>query len=323
MATMHEESASSQANSASYGKLVYIIGYIILGVGAIYADVMFVSLLSGALPSGPLGVAAIMGAFLTSASLMALVIGKSHLFRPGDQITWAWLFTWIEIAVMCLNVLLSALHGMGVDPGYLSYWLYLCPATPFVAVIGWIMLIYADPRRHHLHEDMAMEDQLIDGQRRHKHNVHKVRLSLQNSALEQQRVYMEQYMQTPEVQRTLKYGSEQIALGIVSEIIQRPIMPQAPAAPVASSRPAPRIIDSTAKRIDTTGRIPAVRPAAKKQLPPRRKFTPTQPKLEAVNLIDTQEIETGPLAQRTVPVKKGSGPYVVNRKPAPKLPVND
>jgi len=320
MAIHQEESASSQANSASYGKLVYIIGYIILGVGAIYADVMFVSLLSGALPSGPLGVAAIMGAFLTSASLMALVIGKSHLFRPGDQITWAWLFTWIEIAVMCLNVLLSALHGMGVDPGYLSYWLYLCPATPFVAVIGWIMLIYADPRRHHLHEDMAMEDQLIDGKRKHVHNVHKVRLSLQNAALEQQRVYMEQYMQTPEVQRTLKYGSEQIALGIVSEIIQRPIMPQA-AAP--TSTPPGRIIDSTAKRIDTTGHLRAVKPLPqpKKKLPPARKFTP---RTAPASFVEEKEIETGPLASRPVgvQVKKNQGPYVVNRKQA-KLPVND
>lgn len=324
-----EKSASAEANAQSYGKLVYIIGYIILGVGAVYADVMFVNLLGVALPQGPLGIAAIMGAFLTSGSLLALVIGKSFLFRPGDQVTYAWIFTWIEIAVMSLNVILSALHGMHVDPGYLEYWLYLCPATPFVAVIGWIMMIYADPRRHNLHEDMAMADQLETKKRQHKQNVHLVRLELQTTALEQQKVYMQQYMSTPEVQSALKHGSQQIALGIVSEIIQRPIMPEVIAP--APALPAGKTIDSTVeKRIDTNPRQRAVsKPAqqTKKQLPRRRTFTPRQPAAAAAAFIETKEVDptTGPLDPQTeklISVKKNQGQYIVNRN-VPKLPVND
>lgn len=336
---IHQQNASTEANTAAYGKLVYILGYLILGIGAIYADVMFVTLLGQALPSGALGVAAILGAFLTSASLIALVVGKSHLFRPGDQVTWAWIFTWIEIGVMSLNVILAALHGLHVDAGYLEYWLYLCPATPFVAVIGWIMLIYADPRRHALHEDMAMADQLEDKQRQHKQNVHMVRLELQTTALDQQRVYMQQYMQTPEVQAALRHGSEQIALGIVSEIIQRPIMPASTAPAAAPVLPSGPVVDS---KKTTNPRQPAARPK-KKTLPRQRTFTPATPPVrsqeerereeqlrrDAAKIrggVDTEELRP-PLARRPrqpVRIKRGTGTYVVNRRPAPTtFPTND
>ncbi len=289
---MAQESASAQANAESYGKIVYIIGYGVLAIGAIYGDVMFIKLLAGSLPGGVLGFAAIIGAFLTSGSLIGLVIGKSVLFRPGDQTAWAWIFTWIEIAVMMLNVLLSVLRGMNIDPGYLNYWLYICPATPFVAVVGWMMIIYADPRRRNLHEDMAMADQILESQRKHHRHVHQVRLELQNSALEQQRVYMEQYMQTKEIQAALKHGSQQIALGIISEIIQRPVMPTIDALP--------QIIDSTARKSDTAAQ-PAIRRQTarserrtaqpKKLLPRKRRFVPARPPAPASDRqIDTEEM---------------------------------
>lgn len=329
----HHQSASEEANAASYGKLVYVLGYLILGVGAIYADVMFITLVGPALPAGSLGVAAIMGAFLTSASLIALVVGKSHLFRPGDQVTWAWAFTWVEIGIMSLNVILAAMHGLHINAGYLELWLYICPASPFIAVIGWIMLIYADPRRYHLHENMAMQDQLEERRRQHQKNVHLVRLELQDAALDQQKVYMQQYMNTPEVQSALRAGSEQIALGIVSEIIERPIMPTAAIAPA-------KIIDSTAKKIDTLPqpaiqqpdpdnatvlhkfRVDQVKARQQKKKLPRRRFIPSTPAAAGAPK-KKEETETGPLASTPLKVRRNQGPYIVNRKPTPALPVND
>lgn len=304
------------ANARAVGSSAQFIAYLIIALVVLYSDVMFVSLMWSAFPGGFLTVAAIGGAFATGISVIALVIGKSHWFRPGGQLVWAWCFTALEIAVSILNVVVSVLKANGGSLGYLNAYLLVAPATPIVALVGWIVILYLDKDRQQLHEEMEMADDLAGAEREHKRQVHEARMELKRTALEQQKEYLKMHLSSADVQRVLSEGSYEITRGIVSEIIQRPIMPRVDQAE-------PRIIDSTAQRIDTTGRMRAVRPVAKKQLPPRRKFTPTTPKLEAINLIDTQEVETGPLASRPpVKVKQNQGPYKVNRKSAP-LKLND
>lgn len=304
------------ANARALGASTQFIAYAIIALVVLYSDVMFVSLMWSAFPGGFLTVAAIGGAFATGISVIALVIGKSHWFRPGGQLIWAWCFTALEIAVSILNVVVSVLSANGGKLGYLSAYLLVAPATPIVALVGWIVILYLDKDRQQLHEEMEMEDDLAGAEREHKRQVHEARMELKRTALEQQKEYLKMHLSSADVQRVLSEGSYEITRGIVSEIVQRPIMPR------YADQAQPKIIDSTAQRIDTTGRMRALHPINKK-LPPARKFTPTQPKLESVRLTDTQEVETGPLAHRPVGVKKNQGPYVVNRKPAPKLHVND
>lgn len=305
------------ANARALAKSAKGFGYFVISLVVLYSDVMFVGLMWNAFPGGFLTIAAVGGAFATGISIIALVIGKSHWFRPGGQLLWSWVFTFIEVGISAMNAIVAVMTAMHKPLGYLDTYMLCAPATPIIALIGWIVILYLDKERAQMHEQMEMEDDLADAEREHKRQVHAARMEVKATALEQQKEYLKQHLSSAEIQAVLSAGSYEIARGIVSEIVQRPIMPALPAS-------APKIIDSTAqrgpaKRIDTSPRHRAV-----KQLPPRRKFTPrTQ-----AQFIDTKEVgvPSGPLApetEKTVAIKKNQGQYVVNRKPAAKLPTND
>lgn len=296
----------TSANARAAGSAAAFVAYLIISLVVLYSDVMFISLMWDAFPGGFLTVAAIGGAFATGISVIALVLGKSYWFRPGGQLLWAWCFTAMEISISVMNIIVSVVHTQNGDLGYLSVYMSVAPATPVVALVGWIIILYADKARAQLHEEMEMADDLADAEREHKRQVHAARMELKRTALEQQKEYLKMHLSSADVQRVLSEGSYEIARGIVSEIVQRPIMPPAPA-------PAAKIIDSTAQSIATAPRVRAVAARPRKQLPARRKFTPT-----AAKFIDTEELQTpDPLARRTLKVRRNQGPYVVNRRPAP------
>lgn len=286
---------------------VKFFAYVIITMVVLYTDIMFVSLMWKAFPGGFLTILAIGGAFATGLSIIALMIGKNHWFRPGGQLIWAWCFTVLEIVVSILNVLTSVLTALNQPLGGLSSWIDFAPATPVVALVGWIIILYLDRERAQMHEQMEMDDDIADAEREHKRQVHAARMDLKATALEQQKEYLKMHLSSADVQRVLSEGSYEIARGIVSEIIQRPIMPARSAAP--------RIIDSTAQRIDTPPQRQAPR-----RLPPHRtrKFTP------APSAPASEERHTSPLAKRSlIKVKKNQGPYIVNRKQAAPLKLND
>lgn len=214
------------ANARAVGGSVQFIAYAIIALIVVYSDIMFVSLMWSAFPGGFLTIAAIGGAFATGISVIALVIGKSHWFRPGGQLVWSWCFTAIEIAISVLNVVVSVMTARGESLGYLSVWLICAPATPLVALVGWIVILYLDKARFQMHEQMEMDDELAEAEREHQRQVHAARMELKATALNQQKEYLKQHLSSADVQAMLSQGSYEIARGIVSEIIQRPIMPQ-------------------------------------------------------------------------------------------------
>lgn len=224
-------------NAKAMTSSVKFSAYAIIVLVVLYADVMFVSLMWSAFPGGFLTIAAIGGAFATGLSVIALVIGKSRWFRPGGQLIWAWAFTVMELAVSMLNVTVSVLKATNQPLGYLSIWMDCAPATPIVALVGWMFILFLDREREQMHEQMEMQDDLADMEREHERNVHEARMEIKQTALSQQKEYMKSYLNDAAVQDVLRAGSLDITRAIVSEIIQRPIMPTLPTGPVVPSLP--------------------------------------------------------------------------------------
>ena len=282
------------ANARAIGGSAKFFAYAIISLVVIYSDVMFVSLMWNSFPGGFLTIAAIGGAFATGISVIALVIGKSHWFRPGGQLVWAWCFTAIEILVSVMNVVLSVMVARGEPLGYLSIYLMIAPATPVVALVGWVLILYMDKERAQLHEEMEMEDDLASAEREHQRQVHATRMDLKATALSQQREYLKQHLASAEVQAVLSEGSYQIAAGIVSEIIQRPIMPR------------PTIVEgSVAKSIDTP-RVQA----------PKSIDTP-EPRAEKISKVTVQPPFSQP-AKKPLP-RQHHARYIVNKHPKERM----
>lgn len=308
------------ATSKGMGNIAKFIGYGIIAVGVIYADAMFVSLMADVFPTGVLRIAAILGAFLTSVSVIVLVIGKAHWFRPGEQMIFAWIFTGAEVAVAAMNVIVSAMVALHIPLGYFDFWRYMASATPFVSVVGWVLIILLDPALKSRHEQMEMEEDIDASEREHKRMVHAARMELKATALDQQKEYLKQHLSSATVQEALSQGSYEIARGIVSELIQRPVMPARSTSTSPALGPG-KIIDADPPRNRRSVR-------STNETKRGRKFTPTQ-----AALTDTEEVEVTipPLSPQTktrepktepIKIRKNQGPYVVNRKEK-KIPLND
>src|SRR5271165_6171960 len=99
------------ANMVAMQQIVKWSGLVFIALGVLYSDVMFISMMLDAFPSGILRIAAIAGAMLTSVSIVFLLLGKSYVFRPGLQYIWAWFFTGIEVLVAVLNIIVSFLRA--------------------------------------------------------------------------------------------------------------------------------------------------------------------------------------------------------------------
>jgi hypothetical protein len=120
--------------------VMVIIVFVVL-----FSDAMFIKLMWNHFPDGWLRILALTGAVATGLSIILLVLAKQYWFRPGEQMIAAWCFTGIEVLASILNVLTAS----GVD---IPYWLMISPATPFVSLCGWIVIIMLDQTTNHRHE---------------------------------------------------------------------------------------------------------------------------------------------------------------------------
>ncbi len=147
------------ANSkAIVGSIKFLAGLIIIAAVA-YSEILFLGIISSLFPSGPLAIGAMVGAVTTGLSILALCLGKSHWFRPGQQLIVAWIFTLVEISVLILNDILAyELHTGAKLDQFMVTWRLFCVAAPALSLVGWVLLFYFDPQRGIMHKRMEMED---------------------------------------------------------------------------------------------------------------------------------------------------------------------
>lgn len=201
--------SKNQKAIAGFTKL--IVGFIIFGVAA-YADIQFILIMWKAFPDGIAKIFSLIGAVATGASVLALVVAEAYWFSRGAQMVFGWVFTAAEVIVSVLNVILSFEMAPGghVD-SWITLWLSVCPATPFVAFIGWIVVLNLDEGQKARHEEREMQDDLAESEREHTKAVHRSRMDLKQRYLESTTTYLEQISNDPQIQAGLKLGAWKFA----------------------------------------------------------------------------------------------------------------
>jgi hypothetical protein len=162
---LEDQSHMPVANkNAIIGICKFFAAVILIG-GVVYSEILFLGIVSNLFPTGPMAIGAMLGAITTGASILLLVLAKSHWFRPGNQLMVAWIFTAVEITVLILNDILAyQIHQGGQLDQYMASWRLFCVAAPVVSVVGWILLFYFDPQRSITHRRMEMEDNVAKSQ---------------------------------------------------------------------------------------------------------------------------------------------------------------
>lgn len=212
------------ANAKAIGGSSKFISGLIISLVVLYSDVMFCALLWNAFPGGFMRILAVGGAFATGISIIALVIGKNSWFRPGSQLVFSWFFTGTEVIVSMMNIIVSVMVARGTDLGYLSYWLLIAPATPFLSVVGWIVIKYLDKEREALHERMEMEDEQRTAELEHERAIHAAKMKLATKSLQYVETFLEQEIQAIEIQATLKHQAHTLAANAAQEVTGQTIL---------------------------------------------------------------------------------------------------
>jgi hypothetical protein len=153
--TAVRETANEIGATRTIKSFVWVV---VLGVVG-YSEVLYLGIVGTLFPAGVMYAACVLGAFATGISVLCLYAGKTHWFRPGSQLIAAWFFTGLEIVVLIMNdILAMAIHNGSQLDQYLSYYRFIAPSVPVLALIGWGVLLYLDPARKIKHARMEMED---------------------------------------------------------------------------------------------------------------------------------------------------------------------
>ena len=202
---------------ASTGAVKLVAFLIVLGV-VIYSEVMFLGIISVLFPDGILRVGATMGAIATGASVLALYWGKSRWFSPGEQLIAAWTFTGVEIAIMILNDILAfSLHNGHVD-GYLALWYQVVPASPVVALVGWVIITYLDRSRRKFHQDLEMSEKREDMERDYTLEAFKAHMKLKTNHLQQVVARLDDALASPHVQAQIDEHAKRMVAGVLTDV---------------------------------------------------------------------------------------------------------
>jgi hypothetical protein len=219
-----------------------LVALIIVGVVG-YAEVMFLQVMSRVFPDGILKIVSMLGAVATGASVLVLLVAKSYWFRPGKQMVFAWGFTGAELVVLVLNVILSfALDGGHLSDSYLSVWYTFMPASPILALLGWILILHLDQAQQDRHAELEIEVEQRQAEREHQRAVHQARMELKGAFLKSHMTYLQEEANSPELQRQIQLGASILAAKELSELTGLHIAPRLSApAPVVPVLPAPAL----------------------------------------------------------------------------------
>lgn len=217
----------------------------IVSLVVIFGDVMFIKLMWNHFPDGLLRIGALGGAVATALSIIVLLLGKSHWFRPGGQLLAAYIFTAVEVTVSILNVL----YASGVADGIMGYWQMLSPATPFVALVGWTVILQLDKATQERHEDMEMEDDINKSEREFKRMQHDAGMRIRRKALEYNEQYMLEALESPYHQQAIQTGAEKLTIGAIHSLTGRYI-PPAGQTTVQSSVSEPKKADAQKPKLE-------------------------------------------------------------------------
>jgi len=196
--------------------------YIIIALISFYGDAVFVWMNIGHYDSWIFQIFLVLGAFCTSASIMFLLLGKAYWFRPGNQLIIAYIFTGIEVFVNVLNIIVALNTNLGIA----GYWRIFSPATPFVALIGWIFILQLDKAQRERHAQLEMEEQKNDSEREYELMVHEANMDLKYGYLDQTKQRLQAALNSPQAQSVIEQHAMNLTAQVLNEITGLPVMQQ-------------------------------------------------------------------------------------------------
>ncbi len=128
----------------------------------IYGDIMFISVMHEAFPSGIMGTLATAGAIMTAVSAITLPLALHYWFSPGLQFVWGIIFWLIDVLALAMNAILAYAIATGKADPWVLQWGDLSPATPLLAVFGWGIAFMLDPSHKLRHAQAELEADLVD-----------------------------------------------------------------------------------------------------------------------------------------------------------------
>jgi len=177
------EHTTGRTERAVHQFLVFAF-YLVYSLAVIYGDMLFLQVVSKMFSKDPLQMAlTTAGAVMTAASAILLPIAKSRWIMPGPQTVIAFVFWGVEISVLAMNSMVA----YGEVNSFTTFWAPLVPTTPFVAAIGWGLLLMTDPRniiRHSQFEGIAESLTILQDKMRGALNSPEFHKRIENKAIE-------------------------------------------------------------------------------------------------------------------------------------------
>lgn len=236
------------ASSRAMAHAVVGVGYAVISIVVLFFDVMTIKLLFTRFPDGIFRYSAVAGILATGVTIIALVVGKSHWFRPGGQMNWAWIMTGVELAISVVNVIAA------FNPDGMAWWVLIMPATPVMAVVTWILMIFFSPERAQVHAEMEMEDEKAKAELDYAKAEHEAHMAVKSEFLKAYRGFLIEETTSPENLAQLREGARRLGKSVISGITGSPI-----------GIPGSRIVESTlsdARGLPSPAQPPAAEPTS-------------------------------------------------------------
>jgi hypothetical protein len=199
-------------NQGAIVGLVKLSVFLIIVAVVAYSDIQFVIMMGRTFPDGIARIFSIIGAFATGLSVIALLIAELYWFVRGKQMLTGWLMTAIEVGISIMNVLTSFQLVSGhVDALFAFYLFDICPATPLIAVIGWIIIFMFDETHIMRHDEREMEYELREAEREHRKAQHQATMQLRTAYLQSHTAYMMQHAASPQIQSQIEQEARRFA----------------------------------------------------------------------------------------------------------------
>lgn len=242
-----ELSANQQAMA---GIVKFFVALIICGV-ALYGDIMFIQVMWSTFPDGIGKILSLVGALATGLSVLMLVLAEAYWFTRGPQMVVGWIFTAAEVAVSVSNATYAYLQANHTPLGYFAVWQWVVPATPFLAFVGWIVILNLDQGQTARHEQREMESKLAKAELAHQKEVHASLMELRSDYLQSHTTHLQAIRNSPVIQQGLERGAWELAMrelqALTGMYIAPPSDSQLPALPASQPN-------------QVTGHLEAVKP---------------------------------------------------------------
>lgn len=216
-------------NQQGVRAMAKVMSIIILVLGVIYCEVMYLSVVSIAFPPGLLRVFASIGAVVGGLSVLLLLLAKSYWFTEGVQLIFSYVFTGIEVLALIVNILVA--FSLNDPASHPDAWIpllnqYISPVTPVLAIVGWTIIWALDSSSKRRHTQTNIEDEQHTAELEYNQRVFEARNDLRHSYLTQIISDMREDMSSEHIRAQGRVAASQLAADALSEVTGMPISPR-------------------------------------------------------------------------------------------------